>query len=150
MSETLTAMFLTIDTMFNNAQIDCDALTSTSINSTFFEDYNNTRIVNSFLFNFGKLQDKIGAKLFKQVLYDMKEIDTFTLSMLDVLNLLEKKEIIHDSLQWERLREIRNILAHEYPFDIEERIENIGLALEGFQSLKQIYKQLKAYTEPIS
>ena len=150
MSETLTAMFLTIDTMLNNAQIDCDALTSTNINSTFFEDYNNTRIVNSFLFNFGKLQDKIGAKLFKQVLYDMKEIDTFTLSMLDVLNLLEKKEIINDSLQWERLREIRNILAHEYPFDIEERIENIGLALEGFQALKQIYKQLKAYTEPIS
>jgi len=149
MSETLKAMFLTIDTMFQNAQIDYDELNSVTINTIFFEDYNNTRIVNSFLFTFSKLQDKIGAKLFKQVLYDMKEIDTFTLSMLDVLNLLEKKEIIQENTQWERLREIRNILAHEYPFDIEERIENIALALEGYQTLQQIYSQLKSYTQPI-
>lgn len=150
MSETLKAMFLAIDTMLQNAQIDYDALSRTTIDAVFFEDYNNTRIVNSFLFNFGKLQDKIGAKLFKQVFYDMKEIDTFSLSMLDVLHLLEKKEIIQDSMQWERLREVRNILAHEYPFDIEERIENIGLALEGFQTLKAIYSQLKTYINPIA
>ncbi len=142
-------MFLSIDMMLENAQIDYDVLQSSHIDRSFFDDYNQTRIVNSFLFNFGKLQDRIGAKLFKQVLYDMKEIDRFSLSMLDVLHLLEKHEIIVDGMQWERLREIRNILAHEYPFDIDERIENITLALEGFAELARIYVNLKTYTRPI-
>ena len=143
-------MFLIIDMMFKNAQIDYTLLKQQKIDTHFFDDYNHTRIVNSFLFNFGKLQDKIGAKLFKQVFYDMKEIDSFSLSMIDVLNLLEKYEILQSIEQWERLREIRNILAHEYPFDIEERIENIYLALEGFDELKHIYVNLKNYTESIA
>ena len=138
MSDTLEAMFLLIDTMIENCTIDYDALQSSSIDQTFFDDYNNTRIVNSFLFNFSKLQDKIGAKLFKQVLYELKEIDTFSLTMIDVLNRLEKLNILDTPEQWERLREIRNILAHEYPFDTEERIENIELAMEGFMELKSI------------
>jgi hypothetical protein len=136
--------------MLENAQMDYDDLQGSQINRSFFDDYNRIRIVNSFLFNFGKLQDKIGAKLFRQVLYDMKEIDSFSLSMLDVLHLLEKYEIITDSLQWERLREIRNILAHEYPYDIDERIENITLALEGFIELTRIYANLKTYARPIT
>ena len=150
MSETLKTMFLAIDTMFKNAQIDYALLKKQKIDMHFFDDYNQTRIVNSFLFNFGKLQDKIGAKLFKQVFYDMKEIDSFSLSMLDILNLLEKYEILQNIEQWDKLREIRNILSHEYPFDIQERIENIDLALEGFNELKHIYDNLKNYTKSIS
>ena len=148
MSDTLKAMFLLIDTMLKNANIDYTALQDASIDETFFEDYNNTRIVNSFLFNFSKLQDKIGAKLFKQVLYELKEIDTFSLTMIDVLHKLEKLNILDASEQWEKLRETRNILAHEYPFDTQERIENIALAMEGFMELQGIVAALrKAFTK---
>ena len=148
MSETLKAMFLLIDTMMKNANIDYHALKAASINNTFFNDYNNTRIVNSFLFNFSKLQDKIGSKLFKQVLYELKEIDTFSLTMIDVLHKLEMLNILDSAEQWEKLRETRNILAHEYPFDSEERIENIVLAMEGFIELQNIYTMLtKAITK---
>ena len=56
---------------------------------------------------------------------------------------LEKLNILDASGQWERLRETRNNLAHEYPFDIEEHIENIALAMEGFTELKDIYHSLK-------
>jgi len=143
MSDTLKAMFLLIDTMIQNASIDYKALQNATIDETFFDDYNNTRIVNSFLFNFSKLQDKIGAKLFKQVLYELKEIDTFSLTMIDVLYKLEKLNILDTSEQWDKLRETRNILAHEYPFDTEERLENITLAMEGFIELKKIYTTLK-------
>ena len=143
MSDTITSVFLMIDCMMENCTIDYDVLAATKIDTTFFEDYNNTRIVNSFLFNFSKLQDKIGAKLFKTVLYELKEIDTFSLTMIDVLHKLESLSILESTEQWERLREIRNILAHEYPFDIEERVENIGLAMEGFRELKLIYSRLK-------
>ncbi len=143
MSDSLEAMFLNIDTMLKNCNIDYIELKKSDINKEFFDDYNRTRVVNSFLFNFGKLQDKIGAKLFKQVLYEIKELDDFSLTVIDVLNMLEKFNILESTAQWERLREIRNILAHEYPFDIAERVENIQLALEGFEDLKSIYIKLK-------
>jgi len=143
MSETLEAMFLNIDTMMKSCLIDFNELSQTDINETFFETYSNTRIVNSFLFNFGKLQDKIGAKLFKQVLYELREIDDFSLTMMDVLHKLESLNVIEDIEQWDKLREIRNILAHEYPFDIEERVENIALAMDGFSLLQEIYLNLK-------
>jgi len=143
MSEVLSSMFEHIDKMLVGCNIDYNALSRSQIDVHFFDTYENTRIVNSFLFNFGKLQDKIGAKLFKQVLYELKEIDTFEQPMLDVLHLLEKMKIIDNVLQWEKLREIRNILTHEYPFEIEERVENIALAMEGFISLKEVYVALK-------
>jgi len=143
MNDTIESMFLMIDSMMDNATMDYDALKNSTVDTSFFDDYNNTRIVNSFLFNFSKLQDKIGAKLFKTVLYELKEIDTFSLTMIDVLHKLEILNILESAEQWEKLREIRNVLAHEYPFDVEERIENIGLAMEGFKDLKQIYSRLK-------
>jgi len=142
-SETIQSIFLMIDTMMDNAEIDYEALQKSTIDASFFDDYNNTRIVNSFLFNFSKLQDKIGAKLFKTVLYELKEIDTFSLTMIDVLHKLEALNILESTEEWERLREIRNILAHEYPFDIEERVENIALAMEGYRALKSVYLRLK-------
>ncbi len=139
----LNEIFKMCDVMFLNADIDYNELSSTKITEKFFEDYNNTRIVNSFLFNFSKLQDKIGAKLFKKALYELKEIDSYSMAMIDVLNRLEKLEIIDNSNAWDRLREIRNILAHEYPLDIDERVENIQLALDGYRELKKIYLKLR-------
>ncbi len=144
MSDTLQTMFHNIDTMLESCTIDYEVLKRSKLDKTFFDDYNQTRIVNSFLFNFGKLQDKIGAKLFKQVLYEIKEIDTFSHTMIDVLNMLERLNILENISEWEKLRELRNILAHEYPFEIEERVENIALALEGFEELRSIYGKLKS------
>ena len=74
----LQEIFNMCDVMFANADIDYNELISTDITQVFFEDYNNTRVVNSFLFNFSKLQDKIDAKLFKKVLYELKEIDSIS------------------------------------------------------------------------
>jgi len=49
----------------------------------------------------------------------------------------------------EELKEIRNVLAHEYPLDIEERIENIHLVLKGYMVLKGIYKNLKGINSDV-
>ena len=131
------------DKIFQNCDMDFYLLKSQKIDSSFFDDYDNTRVVNSFLFNFSKLQDKIGAKLFREVLYELKEIDILNIPMIDVLNHLERLEIIENAQIWESLREIRNLLSHEYPFDINERVENIQLALDGYKELKKIYENLK-------
>ena len=135
-------IFKIIDAMMGNCKIDYNELKSQNIDSGFFEEYQNIRIVNSFLFLYSKIQDKIGAKLFRKVLYELKEIDDENMPMKDILNILEKLSILEKASDWDRLMEIRNSLAHEYPFDIEERIENIHLALEGFELLQTIYKNI--------
>ena len=144
MNEELKEIFKVCDKMFENSTIDFNELKLKSIDIDFFEDYLNTRLVNSFLFNFSKLQDKIGAKLFRKVLYELKEIDNINMPMLDILNTLEKLEILDDANKWDTLREIRNSIAHEYPFNINERVDNIKLAMIGFEILKSIYIKLKA------
>lgn len=63
MSDTLVSMFENIDKMLVGCTLDYEELSQYTLDSKFFNDYSQTRIVNSFLFNFGKLQDKIGAKL---------------------------------------------------------------------------------------
>jgi hypothetical protein len=65
--------------------------------------------------------------------------------MVDVLHILEKLDILENMDDWERLRELRNALSHEYPLDIQERVENIGLALTGYEKLRKIYFRLKQY-----
>jgi len=141
--EELENIFQSCDRLFIQADIDYRDIKEIGLSEDFFDDYYSIRIVNSFLFNFSKLQDKIGAKLFKKILYELKEIDSYSISMIDVLNILEKLNIINSTIEWDRLREIRNILSHEYPLNSKERIENIELALEGYLLLKDIYKNIK-------
>jgi len=143
-SEELIEIFKLCDSMFLNADIDHNELKRSEIDLNFFNDYQNVRIVNSFLFNFSKLQDKIGAKLFRKVLYEIKEIDSLNIPMIDILNLLERLEIIENQMEWDELREVRNSITHEYPFDIQERVDNIKLALIGYERLQKIYVNLKA------
>jgi len=138
-------IFKICDEMIKSCDIDYKELQEQNIESDFFDNYTNTRLVNSFLFNFSKLQDKIGAKLFRTVLYELKEIDNQNLSMIDILNLLEKLGIIENSKDWDTLREIRNSLAHEYPFDIDERIENIKMAIDAYTILKKIYININGF-----
>ena len=83
-------IFKIIDAMMDNCKIDYNELKSQNIDSGFFEEYQNIRIVNSFLFSYSKIQDKIGAKLFRKVLYELKEIDDENMPMKDILNILEK------------------------------------------------------------
>ena len=94
-----------------------------------------------------KIQDKLGASLFRKLLFALREIDNENLSMIDILNLLEKLEIIESVNDWDQLREIRNIIAHEYHSDIEERLENITLALSGFEQLKTLFTNIKQYAK---
>ncbi|MEL6721781.1 MAG: hypothetical protein AAF669_08830 [Pseudomonadota bacterium] len=144
MSPVLQARFVACDRIIAQCDIDYQLLVAADINEDFFVDYHNMRIVNSFLFNFSKLQDRIGAGLLKNVLYELKEIDTLAIPMLDVLCLLEKLEIIDDATVWDELREARNVIAHDYPMEVSERIATIHLIRDSYPTLKTIYYQLRA------
>lgn len=137
--------FAILDLLIKSCDIDFGILRESNIDRNFFSDYSNQRIVNSFLFNYLKIQDRIGTKVFKKVLYELREINDYSIPMIDVLNTLEKLNIIEKADEWDRLGEIRNNVTHDYPSDIDERIENIKLTLEGYSTLKKIYSNIKAY-----
>ena len=65
--------------------------------------------------------------------------------MKDVLNILEKLNILNNADDWDLLHEIRNAIAHEYPLDVAERIESLQMALRGYELLKKIFYNLKNY-----
>jgi len=59
-------------------------------------------------------------------------------AFIDILNRLEKLEIIDSAFSWVQLRKIRNDITHEYPTSFIERIEGINTLFEKFELLKQI------------
>lgn len=143
MSELLKNALIGVRQMMQSADIDYALLAAQPIDTAWLADYNHQRIVNSFLFNYLKIQDKVDGKLFRLALQQWRELDTDDITMLDILNRLEKLGIIESVEAWDKLREIRNALTHEYPEDAELRIENIQLALRGYMQLKSIAAKLE-------
>jgi len=139
----LASKFDQIRMLIQACDIDAALLNNAPLTIEYFEDYNNQRIVNSFLFNYMKIQDKVGSKLFKSVLVELREIDDDSMTMIDVLNRLEKLNFLESTQIWDELREIRNAIAHEYPTDPQYRIDIIKLALSGYISLKSVVDKLE-------
>ncbi|TAH00985.1 MAG: hypothetical protein EAZ15_07980 [Sphingobacteriales bacterium] len=77
-----------------------------------------------YVYRFTKLQDLMGDKLFKLILQYVGE-DTEKLALIDVLNKLEKLEIIESVTIWLNLRLDRNNIAHDYVKNIDEILEDL-------------------------
>jgi len=102
---------------------------------------NEIEITDLFIFRFIKLQDTIGGKLFKQIL-EANDIDTDTLSNIDILNSIEKYEIIGNKDEWIELREIRNFFTHEYPDEnVDLLINQLNTAFNKTEKLFAIYNK---------
>jgi len=63
------------------------------------------------IYRFSKLQDCMGAKLFKSIL--LYQGENVNKPFLDILNQLEKMDII-DVDEWFEIRDLRNEIAYDY------------------------------------
>ena len=144
MSEILKNRIKIIDEIIKSADIDYNDLIDKEID---FNNHETKRIINSFLFSFTKLQDNIGAKLFKEVLYELREIETKHYPMLDILHKLERLNMIDNIEEWDMIREIRNELTHEYTLNYQSRIENLKRTFWAYNELKKIYFNIKNYLQ---
>ncbi len=104
------------------------------------------KTVDQFLFRFAKLQDTIGKKLFKTTLLALGE-DIEGMSFIDLLNLLEKLNLIYDVEGWFELRRLRNELAHEYEDDKETISEGINAVHQSADKLKSYFITIQAKME---
>ncbi len=111
------------------------------------DDFSNpekVKVIDAFLFRFIKIQDLMGNKLFREVLGALGEYED-SMSMLDVLDRLEKIKLIESANCWLDYRNLRNLLTHEYPDNQHEIIEGIKMAVDAFEDIGQSFAYLKQY-----
>ena len=81
--------------------------------------------IDQLVFRFTKLQDELGNNTFRFLLEYLQE-DTTGKPFRDILNTLERLQIIDSSDTWLSLRELRNDLAHDYPLMVDETIDKLN------------------------
>lgn len=105
-------------------------------------DAEQIRCMDQFIFRFSKLQDAIGAKIFRYVLEYLDE-DVSALPMRDILNRLERFHFIDNAEEWGYIRELRNEIAHDYPLLENDIVSVINELISKVFTLEDIYGRLK-------
>lgn len=101
------------------------------------------RCLDQFIFRFSKLQDSMGAKIFRYLLEYLDE-DVTALPMRDILNRLERFHILPDANEWLYIRELRNEIAHDYPLLENDVVHILNELLTKTDVLYGIYDKMKA------
>jgi len=97
--------------------------------------------INALIFRFSKLQDLIGAKVFRNYL-EYSGFSTVNATFFDILKEIEKEGIV-DIDSWIELRELRNKIAHDYPQDLEDMLDSINLFISKSKELIAISNKLE-------
>ena len=106
----------------------------------------NVSHLDQFIFRFMKLQDCIGQRLFSSLLECLQE-DYSSKPFIDVLNRLEKLEIIESTYIWQELRDIRNDIAHEYPENSSDNMKALNELFLKTADLLTIFRSTTEFIE---
>jgi hypothetical protein len=106
-----------------------------------FDDTEKIKTIDSFIYRFTKVQDRMGEKFFPLVLSELQEYKR-SMALIDVLHRLEKLELLQNSDDWIEYRKLCNALTHEYPDNEDEIIEAINLSIEVYSDIKRIYSKI--------
>jgi hypothetical protein len=98
------------------------------------------------IYRYLKLQDTMGEKQFPLALKLLGE-DYSSKPFIDVLNRLERLELIPSRDEWVFRRELGNDLTHEYPEHTEDRIHAINKLADIVSELAGIHTHIKKYVE---
>lgn len=101
------------------------------------------RCLDQFIFRFSKLQDAMGAKIFRYMLEYLDE-DVSALPMRDILNRLERYHFLPDANEWIYIRELRNEIAHDYPLLENDVVHILNELFSKVDILYGVYDKLKA------
>lgn len=100
--------------------------------------------LDQYIFRFSKLQDALGNKLFKAVLSAVGE-DYGNKPFIDIFHRLEQLDVLRDDAQWNRLRILRNEIAHDYDVSDNELAEKMNELLKSKDSLKEYFTCVSEY-----
>ena len=108
------------------------------------DDFETVKVIDTFIYRFLKLQDFMGQKLFRRFLMVIGDFYE-DMSFIDILDKLEKLNIITSSDDWIRIRKLRNKLTHEYPDEIEEMKNEILMAIEMIHLFEETLSNIEEY-----
>ena len=108
------------------------------------DNFETVKTIDTFVYRFIKLQDYLGQKLFRRFLDEIGEL-VENMSFLDVLDKLERLEIINSSQRWIEARKLRNKLTHEYPNELEELKEELKEALNFVEDFETTISNIENY-----
>ena len=92
------------------------------------------------IYRFSKLQDCMGAKLFKSLL--LYQGENVNKPFLDILNQLEKMEVL-DVDKWFEIRDLRNDISHDYDDNEEIAIEILNMIYKLKDDLAEVLKKIE-------
>lgn len=141
-------LLATIDLNFDRADEYIQQISAMDLSNELFNNIENVKTIDSFIYRFSKIQDIMGDKLFPLYLNVIEEYKT-SMSLIDMLNKLERFAIIDTADDWKYFRKLRNILTHEYPDNEDELLEGIKEALHVYPKIKAIYEKIKSFLNKI-
>ena len=103
---------------------------------------NKVQAIDQYLFRFSKLQDTMGDKIFKLIVWRYEQNNN-NIPFLDILNKLEKYGFLNNGKEWIHLRNLRNDIAHQYDDEPEEMANSLNDILSRKNIIKDIYLKLK-------
>ena len=99
-------------------------------------------MLDALAFRFSKLQDLIGSRIFREYLSYIGFVIE-GMSFLEILKEIEKEGII-DVDTWSEFRKVRNYISHEYPEELEEKVEAINYLIENSQILIGVVEKIES------
>ncbi|WP_457622336.1 hypothetical protein [Persephonella sp.] len=98
-------------------------------------------ILDQITYRYSKIQETLG-KLIRSYLY-LKGENVENLPIIDVINTASKYGIDIDKEKWFELRELRNILVHEYEDEADKIANTLNKIFSELTFLKKVVNQLK-------
>jgi hypothetical protein len=102
--------------------------------------------LDQFAFRFVRLQDTMGASLFRAFLVEKLKEPYEDAPLRDVLDRLEALRLLDSAGAWERIRAMRNALAHDYPESAEEKAATLNVAIEMAGQMDAVLQRLRTET----
>ena len=98
------------------------------------------------IFRFAKLQDLLGRKIFRTILsYSGYETD---IPFVEILSELEREGLIEVE-RWMALRDARNAIAHEYPNEEAQIVDELNFIYDEVGYLVELTSRLEEYFDAI-
>ena len=107
-------------------------------------------VLDQFAYRFVRLQDTMGGRVFRRLLIEHFGEPYEDSSLRDVIDRLEKLEILPSADRWSEIRAMRNTLAHDYPETSEEKAAAIELAREMAREMAAILDRIESAISPRS
>lgn len=96
-----------------------------------------------FAYRFSKLRDVMSIQLFRACAVEELHEPFEERPFIDILNLLERYQVIPSVTRWQLIREMRNQVTHEYAMEVEELIAAITQAFAMVDEMQQIVRKMK-------